>query len=449
MLEELTLRNFRIFDDEVKLRCRPITIIIGRNSSGKSSAIKFLLMLKQSVDHGGSDFLITDGSLLNLGPLPDLKSRLSKKRNLAFSLLVRGPTLTPPTFVSSYLQSQRMATDLTNLSYTIDGSIPYSSRARFGRTSYSLVSESLDRPIATISQRILDDSSFLRPERRLIDTTFSADLDLAIADRSTSIRSKLTSLRDELKRTSQELQFASVQEFLLETLRYELNSISHLLPVRDESQRIIVASSPPPDYVGQRGQFALSHLQRILLDDRPRYRFILPYLKSVAGIDDVDFQTSTAGYVVQAYAKNITTGASVLLADYGFGVGQSLPILVQGAIMAPYTTLVVEQPEAQLHPTAQLELGSFFADLWKERKVGSLIETHSGNILLRLRRLIARGDLSNQDVSVAYFAFDKDNQNMPVVRNLEINDDGSMEAGLPMEFFGADVIEGLSLGARA
>ena len=116
--------------------------------------------------------------------------------------------------------------------------------------------------------------------------------------------------------------------------------------------------------------------------------------------------------------------------------------------MSPYTSLMVEQPEAQLHPTAQLEMGGFFADLWKKRNVGSIIETHSDNILLRLRRLIAKGTLSYEDVSVAFFTFDEDNGNMPIVKNLDINEDGSMQPGLPMEFFGADVIEGLRLGVR-
>ena len=185
----------------------------------------------------------------------------------------------------------------------------------------------------------------------------------------------------------------------------------------------------------------------MIAEENERYQFILPYLESVAGIAGVKFRTSS-GYVSQAIAKNKTTGAEALIADYGFGVSQCVPILVQGAIMAPQTTLIVEQPEAQLHPTAQLELGSFFAALWTQRKVVSIIETHSSNILLRLRRLIARGKLSNQDVSVAFFTFDEES-NMPTVKNLDINKDGSVEAGLPMEFFGADVIEGLQLGARA
>ena len=201
------------------------------------------------------------------------------------------------------------------------------------------------------------------------------------------------------------------------------------------------------DSVGQRGQYTLPHLQEMMVEFPERYEFIKPHLESVAGIDDIRFSRSS-GYVSRALAKSKTTGAEVLIADYGFGVSQCLPIFVQGALMPRYTSLMVEQPEAQLHPTAQLEMGSYFADLWNQRKVGAIIETHSDNILLRLRRLIAKEELSHQDVSVAFFTFDDNKNNMPTIKNLDINEDGSMEPGLPMEFFGADVIEGMQLGAR-
>lgn len=143
-------------------------------------------------------------------------------------------------------------------------------------------------------------------------------------------------------------------------------------------------------------------------------------------------------------AKNIATGGKCYLSDFGFGVSQVLPILVQGLIMNPETQLLVEQPEAQLHPTAQLELGSYFADIWNNRGVASIIETHSDNILLRLRRLIAKGELKPHEVSVAFFDVE---DKMPVIKNLNIDDDGSMQEGLPLEFFGANIIEGLNLGA--
>ena len=97
-----------------------------------------------------------------------------------------------------------------------------------------------------------------------------------------------------------------------------------------------------------------------------------------------------------------------------------------------------------------------------------MVETHSGNILLRLRNLVAKGELSTSDVSVAFFTMGKGSRpskqsrddmmeelgverrgGFPavVVKNLDINPDGSLEKGLPMEFFGADVLEALGMGA--
>ena len=114
----------------------------------------------------------------------------------------------------------------------------------------------------------------------------------------------------------------------------------------------------------------------------------------------------------------------------------------------PHQLLLIEQPEAQLHPTAQLELGSFFAALWNERKVPTLIEIHSANVLLRLRRLVKEEKLKPDEITVAYFTVEERAKGtMVTVRNLDIQADGSLEKGLPMEFFGADVIEAIEMGA--
>jgi len=176
-----------------------------------------------------------------------------------------------------------------------------------------------------------------------------------------------------------------------------------------------------------------------------QYQFILPHIQTIAGIDKIHFN-KLAEHISECFAKNKVTSAEVLIGHFGFGVSQCLPIFVQGAMMSPYSALIVEQPEAQLHPTAQLGLGSFFADLWNKCKVGSIIETHSENIILRLRRLIAKGELQSEDVSVAFFDFDDEN-NQPIINELNINKDGSMEEGLPIEFFNKNLEEVLGIGA--
>ncbi len=436
MLTELKLANFRIFDDEVSVRFRPITVLIGRNSSGKSSIIKFLLMLQQSLDPGNPQFLSPEGDRVRLGVFSELKNALTRKRNLAFQLATKMPNIRPGPAISERLASLKdVGPEI--LLYKTGATVSYITSGNIGRSNSSLVKDSSGKSLVRVVARILEDSIFL-------DRPSQSGVEKAVARLSQSMGEEGEMSLDDLL-NEQNLWLAKYE--LLGMLRYQINSIRHLSAVRDESQRVILASPPPVDYVGQRGQYALPHLQQMTEEDEARYQFILPHLGNVAGIDGIDFSTSL-GYISRCYAKNKATGANVPIADYGFGVSQCLPIFVQGAIMSPYTSLMVEQPEAQLHPTAQLEMGSFFADLWQKRNVGSVIETHSDNILLRLRRLIAKRKLSHEDVSVAFFTFDENNGNMPVVKNLDINEDGSMQPGLPMEFFGADVIEGLNLGAR-
>jgi hypothetical protein len=121
----------------------------------------------------------------------------------------------------------------------------------------------------------------------------------------------------------------------------------------------------------------MPHLARILTDpeERMRAKFIVKHAAAVARLDKVDFSRRLATLVTHITARNMETQAVCSLADFGFGVSQCLPIFIQGAMHFPGQLLVVEQPEAQLHPTAQLEMGSFFAELWNDKKVPSLIET--------------------------------------------------------------------------
>ena len=436
MLTELKLSNFRIFNDEVTVRFRPITVLIGRNSSGKSSIIKFLLMLQQSAEYGRSQFLTPEGGRVSLGAFRALKNSLTTKRNLEFELKAKDDSERVYRRLAGFLEGIEDI-DPDDLVCNAKADLTYGRRNITGRATYSLANKVSGAGYISINDRVLADSAFLGAIVEHIVPRNSDSRRLAAFSGDYGIQG--SSPRATIGRTIA----ASV---LQDELRYQINSIRHLSPVRAEAQRVIIASPPPVDDVGQGGEFALPHLQRMIEEKSLRYDFILPYLEGVAGIAGVKFRNSS-GYMSQAIATNKATGADALIADFGFGVSQCLPILVQGAIMARQTTLMVEQPEAQLHPTAQLELGSFFADLWTQKQVGSIIETHSDNILLRLRRLIARGDLSHEDVSVAFFTFDEETK-MPTVKNLEINEDGSMEAGLPMEFFGRNIIEGIRLGAR-
>ena len=51
MITELTARNFKSWEDTGKLRFAPLTGLFGANSSGKTSILQVLLMLKQTAEH--------------------------------------------------------------------------------------------------------------------------------------------------------------------------------------------------------------------------------------------------------------------------------------------------------------------------------------------------------------------------------------------------------------
>lgn len=114
-------------------------------------------------------------------------------------------------------------------------------------------------------------------------------------------------------------------------------------------------------------------------------------------------------------------------------------------------TLIIEHPELYLHPSKHLELGSLFSDLWTQKGIRTLIETHSENLILRLRKLVSKDLLNPLDVVINYFHIDEDSKSIEI-RQLYFTTDGSYTwdkdrvKGLPMVFFGSDLLEALEIG---
>lgn len=466
MIKQLKLSNFRIFDDEVTIRFRPITVLIGRNNSGKSSVIKFLLMLQQSINDTSAEFLNPEGERVKLGSFRSLKNSMSKRRSLHFELEIQTSQFA---FLAEQIlesiaavgENKRTGTDgvegelkptqqtevyqESQANFKIKANVTYSSKVRRGRQKVEAISSGgfqikRERKIGETSLFINGLTRMGRQSKNKddIDVLFGEIVGKqGLSSEGMYSKEYLLDLMEDLYLT-----------LYFETPKREIANLKHISPIRVSFSRVIELATPPEDSVGQNGEYSIPHLQRLIEEPDERYDILSMYLESLVDVESLEFKgPKNLGPLrhITALATNSKTKARSYLSEFGFGVSQIIPILVQGVLMNPYTQLMIEEPEAQLHPTAQLELGSYFADIWKKRDVGSIIETHSGNILLRLRRLIAKGDLNPEDVSVAFFDIE---EGKPVVKNLSIDSDGSMQEGLPMEFFGADIIEGLELGAK-
>ena len=93
---------------------------------------------------------------------------------------------------------------------------------------------------------------------------------------------------------------------------------------------------------------------------------------------------------------------NIALSDVGFGISQLLPFIVQ-SLVSEKQIISIEQPEVHVHPKLQADLGDLLAEAIKEpRQNRFIIETHSEHLILRLQRLVYKGEIKPEDVSIIY-----------------------------------------------
>lgn len=104
----------------------------------------------------------------------------------------------------------------------------------------------------------------------------------------------------------------------------------------------------------------------------------------------------------QLQVKIADLGVNVV--DVGYGVSQILPLIVDTIRGPAESTFLLQQPEVHLHPRAQAELGSFLATLAKQQQKRFVIETHSDAMIDRIRMDIRDGKhLTPEEVVILYF----------------------------------------------
>ena len=135
--------------------------------------------------------------------------------------------------------------------------------------------------------------------------------------------------------------------------------------------------------------------------------------------------------VVRLYDVRGTTRTLVSLGDVGYGISQVLPVIAS-CVARRATTLLIEQPELHIHPRLQAELGELFKDAVIKQQHQLIIETHSEHLMLRIQKLIRKGELKPDDVSVLYVSRGEDGSN---VQQLRLDTDGEFLDPWPDGFF--------------
>ena len=89
MIGSIRVESFRSFVDSGEIEIKPLTILVGRNSSGKSSLLRVLPLLKQSVSEETKEPILWFGGV-DFGSLSQVRSRFSSATPVSFELSFDG-----------------------------------------------------------------------------------------------------------------------------------------------------------------------------------------------------------------------------------------------------------------------------------------------------------------------------------------------------------------------
>ncbi|MFC3999032.1 DUF3696 domain-containing protein [Nocardiopsis sediminis] len=389
-LERFSLENFRCFKERQEVELGSITVVLGRNNSGKSAVVRALQVLSTGIR--------------TESPYPlDLE-------------LVEGLS---PTF-----------TDL------IHGSAPHGRiHVGMGFRDPEGRAFGIDAEVQNIDDQGIQVVSLLNlhgsTETRRFAWEYSAN-DVVGDGR-----------RYEFEGTSSVLKFQGLLptasswkdsiggiDSISEKMRLEFDDIRYLGPFRKVPERFYRMPARRAASVGGRGEKALGMLAADALRGRGELtREVNELLGRILPGWRIGIENIGAGMYVPRFYSTQDPEVSVHIDDVGTGVGQVLPILIQRAadrIHPPEGPVIeiVEEPELHLHPSAHAEVADLCVDAARETRVRFLVETHSETFLLRLRRRVAEGHLAPKDLAV-YFV--EEGEGRATLRRISVTRSGNVD----------------------
>ncbi|MDE0040861.1 MAG: DUF3696 domain-containing protein [Candidatus Poribacteria bacterium] len=399
MITELSAQNFKSWKDTGKLQIAPLTGFFGANSSGKTSILQTLLMLKQTVERpwgweGIIDFG-NDSSLVNLGSFDDLIHGHRRDSPLGISL--------------SWKLSEKLTIK------QIDG---------IKALSFDLVIHNEENSVSRVQFSY-----------KVGEQIFRASGDgqgvhsVSIPGVSTSAQSLFRCYGIEGASPRVRQLFSPLQTCFENLFR----SIRYLGPLREYPRRHYAWEGEHSRGVGQHGEDMVTALfsgliqRRSLEEQIPKWLQRLDLIASYR-LNPVIETKKDYEFLVRKYKG----GPEVRLTDVGFGVSQVLPVLVLCYYVPEGSILILEQPEAHLHPKVQSELADLLIEVVKNRQLQIILESHSEHLILRLMRRIAEEQISAADTA---FYFCEMNEGVSEIERLNVDDYGNI-TNWPQNFFG-------------
>jgi len=345
----IEVEGYKSLYDRSRIEIRSLTLLAGANSSGKSSIIQPLLLLKQTLEAPyAPGALLLSGSNVRFTSSQQVFSRISPKTN-KFTVKI-------------YYGEQ----DCISLSF---GKKPSQKAIEIIEALYQKEEKTIDlSPIKDFRFMYLQQIIFAQI-RDPKNTTFSTEiLDNNPYNLISFIRNLIhvPGVRGNPQRT------------------YQMSAVDQVFPGTFENY----IASIIKNWQSKKDQ-RLSQLSRDL------YRLGLANKIQANFINEAEVELKVTRSI--AGSKEM-----VSIADVGFGVSQILPVLVALLVAKPEQLVFIEQPEIHLHPRAQVALAEILTDA-ANRGVRVVIETHSELLLLAVQSLVSENQIRPDRVRLHWF----------------------------------------------
>ena len=425
----VTVKNFRCFREEQQARLAPLTLLVGENSTGKTSFLALVRALREvAFESRVPDFQLPPYDLGTFGEIAHNRVRGGAKSfEAGFSR--KAPLRT------TGLDRISNETITFGVTFESKNGVPYPTTRRLSADGMYL-EVTQDTMHLAVSDR---EARFSTPER------FPSRADDHLAPLFTLVgpwrrRGAQLGLIEESFNALTENDMEHIFELAAASTVTFSESRGHnptfaSAPVRSTPKRTYDPSRPFQDPEGEYIPTFLVNISRRDQKEWARLKDALEEFGRNSGLFDEIFIESlgkTEGSPFQLHVRKSggkLKGRRRNLIDMGYGVSQVLPVLTELLRADHASMFLLQQPEVHLHPTAQAALGSLFCQIagW-DRQI--LVETHSDYILDRVRMDVRdkKTNLKPEDVSILYL--EPDGLDVKI-HSLELDDNGNIVKAPP------------------
>ncbi|KAF0213618.1 MAG: hypothetical protein FD139_2152 [Methylocystaceae bacterium] len=340
MIEQLHLKNFKCFADQA-LRIANFTLLAGLNGTGKSTVIQSLLLLRQSFRSGAlsEGHFLFGGDLVDLGTPTDVLYERASDDEISISLRMQGVE-------SAALFKATVTQDRKNALLNPSDARGAANTVLLDQHSALLSGEAL-QPLFSMFHYLHAERN--GPRKFLPMARGQTDSDLGVRG-----------------------------EYVLDAL--------------DRCQDAIKISSSDPRAIDGAGERLRDQLEAWLQIISPGVRL------SISPIPDADLMISGFSFGASGQLRSRNYRAS----NVGFGLSYVLPIIVALLGTAPGGLILIENPEAHIHPKGQTKLGELCVRA-AAAGIQVVVETHSDHVMDGARIAVREKILNSDRVVFHYF----------------------------------------------